>query len=149
MDSEGAVQAVAEWVRETVPEIVHAYTYAPEFKDAALPDAVVELLESSIDDKAEGLGLFDIQQGWFDLYRIGVSFMVDGSDPEYASETLRGFESRLKDEAVKDGTLGGRVGFRSPYIRFDFTPPLVEYEDGTRGREMTLEIVVGDYVVED
>ena len=75
-----------------------------------------------------------------------MSFMVDNALTDQAAAQLRDFEARLLESVLKDATLGGRVPIASPQMEFDFTAPFVEYEDGTKGREMTMTIAVGHLV---
>ena len=79
-------------------------------------------------------------------YDLELAFMVDNQDPEAAATSLRSYRDLLSAAVRATPDLGGRVPFRSPFVSFDFTPPFVEYEDGTTGREMTMQLTVGDLV---
>ena len=147
MTSNDATARIVEWARAVLPELTAAYDHVPLGKTNALPDLVAELRTTGV-----GMGgtdrfrFWEIQQRAIYFCEFVLSFMVDNDAPEVAAETLRDFENRLLMAVVGDPTLGARVPFASPLVEFDFTSPFVEYEDGTRGREMTMTIAVGELV---
>lgn len=146
MDTGTITDGVLAWARETVPELTGGYSYVPAAKDQALPDVVVELngLETVVNDPR--FPFEAIQQRIIFAHSIGLSFMVDNTDPEAAAETLRRWADVLSASLLAGGTLEGKVPFVSPLFRWDFTRPFVRYQDGTTGREATLAITVGDLV---
>jgi hypothetical protein len=144
VSSEQVVDGVASFCLATLPELTKAYDYVPSMKEAALPDVVVEVLESYSSQDDPAFPFWQLEQRHLFVWRVGCSFMVDNANPLIASEQLRDFEQRLLAEALRDSTLGGRVPLRSPRIQFGYTPPLVEYEDGTVGREMTMQLGIAD-----
>lgn len=146
MDSGAITNGVLAWARETVPELLGGYSYIPAAKDQALPDVVVELngLETTLADPR--FPFQTIQQRLVWASSIGLSFMVDNTDPEAAADTLRSWADALSASLLADGTLGGKVPFVSPLFRWDFTRPFVRYPDGTTGREASLAITVGELV---
>lgn len=147
MTLEDLIPAVAAWVAETVPELTTVYELATASKPEGLPDAVLTPLGSSVvlvNDVR--FAMWDLQQRQVYAAELEVSFMVDNSDQGAAQEALTSMEGRLLLSALQDPTLGGRVPFCSPAISFDLRSPLVEYEDGTLGREMTMTLAVGDLV---
>lgn len=147
MTSEQAVNAVADWARSLVPELVAAYEYVPTVKSEGLPDLVVEQRVTGVAMGGnDRFAYWDIQQRAIYFVEASLSFMVDNRDPQAAAQQLRDFENRLLMGVMNDPTLGSRVPFCSPLVEFDFTSPFVEYEDGTRGREMTMTLAVGDLV---
>lgn len=147
MTSEEATVALAAWAQEILPELLTAYDAVPDAKPEGLPDCVVEVARTGVLPPGDTrFALYQLQQALVYSCEANVSFMVDNADPFAAARLLRSFEDRLIKAALGDPTLGGRVPFSSPQIEFDFTSPLVEYGDGTRGREMTMTIAVGDLV---
>jgi hypothetical protein len=143
------VQATGDWLLEMNPELVHAYPYSPMQKEADLPDVVVEVETSDVRLADNDFPFRDIQQALIRRWDMSASFMVENTNPEQAAEQLRIFADRATSSVLSDSTLGGRVPFISPFISFDYTPPFVEYADGTRGREMTMTISVGELVEAD
>ena len=147
MNSEQAVQRLKEWIAEVLPELLAIYDHVPAMKPGGLPDCVVESARTGLDDlAATRFRFWRIQQRNVYYVEASISFMVDNADTEAAAAQLRDFESRLLRSVLEDATLGGRVPIASPIVEFDFTAPFVEYEDGTKGREMTMTIAVGDLV---
>ncbi len=147
MTSDDASQAVTEWITERVPALIGTYDHVPAEKAMGLPDAVVQILRTGVQmGGGERFAFWDIQQRAIYAVEMEVSFMVDNSDTQAAAALLREWENTLLMGVMGDPTLGGRVPFASPLVEFDFTAPFVEYEDGTRGREMTMTLAVGDLV---
>lgn len=133
------------WASEVLTELQGGYDYVTDQKSQALPDVMGELIDSRavLSDQLNFPGLA-IQQAVLRVFRVTLSFMVDNSDPAAASAVLRDFADRLGVSLMEDGTLSGRVFAASPLAVFDFSRPFVEYEDGTRGREMTMNIAVAE-----
>jgi len=144
--SEDARQAVLAWVEEAIPELEASYDHVPSGK-GALPDVIVEATRTGIEmGGGERFACWQLQQRAIYFVECSVSFMVDNSDTKAAASLLHSIEERLVAGVLADATLGSRVPFASPLVEFDFTTPFVEYEDGTRGREMTMTLAVGDLV---
>jgi hypothetical protein len=138
---------VADWAQEVLPELVGAYVELPGEKNLGLPDVIVEIQRSGVrEGGGDAFRRWSIQQALLYVADMELSFMVDNSDYSAAAAQLRDFEARLLTSVMSDQTLGGRVPFVSPLVEFDFTGPYVEYEDGTKGREMRMTLAVGDLV---
>lgn len=147
METQAVAEQVAEWVVEVCdPEIQGSYTHLPFEKPQALPDVVCEVLDKGITRDDPRMPWSQLEQTWLRIWQVNVSVMVDNQDPEQASNALSGYSDQLEAALMQDGTLGGRVQLVSPYHRFDFSTPYVEYQDGMRGREMNLQISVGELV---
>jgi hypothetical protein len=147
VDSNEAVAAVAAWAQATIPALTGAYDHVPVSKEMAMPDVVVEVQRSGV--RRSGGDLFaawDLQQALIYVVELELSFMVDNADTQAAAQQLRDFETATLLAVLADPTLGDRVPFASPLVEFDFTGPYVEYEDGTKGREMRMTLAVGDLV---
>lgn len=153
MTSEEAVQAVLDWIAQVVPEVAESrYDYLPLEKPLALPDVVAELGNErvAIDDPA--FPFSRIQQAQLRVWTIGASFMVNAGESageaQAATRELRDMAERLVQGVLADATLGERVQMASPLVGIDYTPAFVQYGGGTRGREMTLELSVGELIQE-
>lgn len=144
MGTDDMAAGVVAWARAAIPELQGGYAYPPTSKEQPLPDVVVDVEGAAMTISDSSFPWHDIQQAWIMRWDVTLSFMVDNSDPVEAVKALRGFADTLGAEALRDGTLGGRVPFTSPLMSFDYTPPFVEYDDGTRGREMTMLMTVGE-----
>jgi hypothetical protein len=145
MDETLVAPAIVAWVRQVLPEIQAGYDH-DVFQKGALPDVVVSLDGASVTVGADDFPFSSIQQRHVVVWRMTVSFMVDNTDDAAADTQLKDFARRLRSNALLDGTLGGRVPFISRIMDFDFSAPYVEYDDGTRGREMNMTLAVGDLV---
>lgn len=141
------MEALRGWVGQVVPDVAgKVYTAPPANKDLGLPDCAIVLV-------AEEPGLDPEQFPWVQLQQVGgytlrlaLSFMVEvglGVAAEEAADLrVRGYAEAIKRRCHDESqTLGPReiVG-RAP--TFGYEPPFVEYEDGTRGREMTVTLAV-------
>jgi hypothetical protein len=147
MNAETLPNDIVTWVSGVLPELAAAYDFVPASKPDPLPDVIVEVIRTSVvADGGEVFPFWQLQQRHVEVFEVSLAFMVDNQDPEAAATQLRNFRDRLRDAVLPDETLSGAVGFRSPFVSFDFTPPFVEYEDGTKGREMTMTLTVGDLV---
>lgn len=143
------VTAVVAWVAATIPAVAaNTYDYLPAGKAKGLPDVAVEIVTSEIaqeDPDFRGLG---IQQVILHVRRLAISFMVEASMDEAAARAaqlqLRTFVDALTASVMADHTLGNRVPLASPYIVVDYEPAFVEYADGTRGREATVQMSVAE-----
>lgn len=146
MNAQHVSESVVAWVRETIPELVSGYPFIPTMAEGALPDVVAEVEREAVLPEDPRFPQLRIQQVWIHVFDVGVSLMVDNSDPASAAETLRGYAEALTASLLRDVTLGGRVDFSSPFFDFDYTGPFVERPDGVRGRELTMTMAVGEPV---
>ncbi len=150
MTNEQAVQAVLAWVTATLPALEGSYDYSPPGKTQALPDVIADLVHEGIVRTDEDFTVLTrVQQiEALRVFTVGVSIMAEAGETDVtahaATVQLRGFAQALLDAVLADHTLGGRVPFAAPFMSFDYAPPFVEYEDGTRGREIRAEVKVAE-----
>lgn len=147
MTTQDVLDGVNTWIVDVcTPAIIGTYTYLPASKTEALPDVVTEVLDIRMVVDDANFPFYQLQQRWVKMWQIQSSFGVDNLTPDAAAEQLQGYADQL-DAAIRgDSSLGGRVPFISPFYSFDFTAPFVEYNDGTRFREMNMQIAVGELV---
>jgi hypothetical protein len=138
-------QALCDWAAEVLPELEATYPEGVTAK-GSLPDLVAELNSTDVEVGVTEFPLSSIQQAMVLVRRLTLSFMVDNTVETTADAQLKDFATRLMTSALLDGTLGGRVPFISRLMTFNYDNPFVEYPDGTRGREMTLNLSVGELV---
>lgn len=146
------VAAVIAWAEETVEEVAgNTYAYLPAAKIKGLPDCAVEILTMRVTRNDPDFALIDLQQTWIKRRDLAVNFMVAApaaeADHLAAQEQLRTMVDRLVDALLADHTLGGRVPLASPVVDVDYDPAFIEYQDGTRGREVVVQIAVGEPLV--
>lgn len=148
--TEGAVvEAVVAWIAEVVPAVAaNTYTYLPAGKAKGLPDVAVDIVTSEIVREDPDFQMMALQQVVLQVRRLALSFMVESGVTEEqakaATDTLRSFFDALVAGVLADHTLGGRVALASPFLTVDYEPAFVEYADGTRGREMTVQLAVAE-----
>lgn len=165
MTKEEAIAAVLEWAQAVAPDVAdRGYDYVPASKPKGLPDVVCELQTEAVVREDPDFGaLVDTQQvAALRVWDLELSVMA-GAKPrepaddealdddqlvdeahQAASKQLRAIAQQLGDALLADETLGGRVQLASPFCIFDFTRPFVEYQDGTRGREMRMALKVAE-----
>jgi hypothetical protein len=132
-----------------VPDLEAGYPYAPATKPEPMPDVVVTLIRTFVQQgPGDAFTVWQLQQQLVEAYEYQLSFTVENLDPSLAAEQLRAFRDQLIEAVLLQPTLKGRVPFRSPFASFDFDPAFVEYEDGTTGREMTMTLTIGDLAEE-
>jgi hypothetical protein len=151
MTDETITEAVLTWIAEALPEVQgHEYPYLPGGKALGLPDCAAELESREVRRDDPDFPMLAVQQAFLRIRRYSFSFMVDAgeseADAQAADATLHDFADRLEVELLRDLTLGQRVPMASPFVRFDYTPPLVRWEDGTIGRQMLMALAVAELV---
>lgn len=149
MTNEQIIEALKAWVAVVIPDVAgKVYIAPPASKDLGLPDCVLALLaEEPVLDGEQFPYLAGIQQVEGYTLRFGLSFMVQVPSNDVGGEATADRAVRAYAEALKmalrsdDAALGDRelLG-RAP--AFDYDPPFVQYQDGTRGREMTCALAV-------
>lgn len=157
MNERQVAEAVEAWINETLPELEKSYPYVTAGK-ANLPDAMIDVQEKSI-SRGRGDERFpwgELQQRTLKVFDIQISLMVDRGDvatPEEREEAdklgthqLQDFGDRLETALLGEPTLGDRVQMASPYCSFNYALPFVKYADGTKGRQMTFSMSVGELV---
>lgn len=151
MTDQEAAAAVLAWAQGVLPELEgHGYAYLPAGKPKGLPDVAVELETRTLERSSPDFPLLNIQQALIRVRRFSLSFMAEAGTDEAGAEAatilLRTFADRLEDALLIDLTLGERVQIASPFVAFDYAPPLVQYGDGTIGRQLVMALAVGELV---
>lgn len=150
MNEDDIAVAVVEWAREQLPELNEGRSWLTAHK-TKLPDVVADVAEKAIVLRDERFPRLDIEQAALRVFEVEMSFMVDKQTGDTADreETmqLRDFGARLEASLASDGTLGDRVFAASPVgATFSYRLPFVQYEDGTRGRQMALSFPIAEPV---
>lgn len=144
---------IEAWAVATCPELSgSSYEFHPSQKSKPLPDIAVEVNDVSTGYTPSDVGLegpvggAGWQQAMFRAWIIELMLMVDPTDPGAAETQLKGFSDALQNSVLSDNTLGNTVPWVNRRMKSTFTPPFVQFEDGTRGRLMTMTIVAGEVV---
>lgn len=143
-------EALEEWIKAVLPELKATYPHVTAAK-ADLPDGQVDVRNKSLQfggDQRFPWG--ELQNRMLRVYEVAVSFMVakeDGLEADAESTAqLRDFGKRLEEALLSQPTLGERVQMASPIHTVDYALPFVEYPDGTRGRQMMMNMAVAELV---
>lgn len=159
MNERQAAEAVATWAGEVLG-IVEAsrYPFPVATKLGGLPDLVAYALRKRIvPEDPENFPFRQLEQVWLRIFDIELSVMVEPAEADDGElldtaalraphDVLRGFGEILEGSALKDPTLGTRVQMTSPRMIFDYSQPFAEYEDGTRGPEMSVTLAVAEAI---
>jgi len=137
-------QALEQWVAETCPGITTTYDHEPKAKtDFPEVSAVVKRVTHADAPSQPGQEIQQVEQSRAKVYEADLIIVVEPEPPDEADDALKAFGDQLGDAAESDRTLGGRVAGISSEWSFDFHPdaPLLVFDDGSRGRRMTLSVV--------
>lgn len=152
MNENDAAVAVTAWAREVLPELAEGRSWLTAQK-TALPDVVADVAEKRIVRGDDRFPYPSIQQTELRVFECDLAFMVESENAapddeadRAETEQLRDFGARLETAIHDDATLGGRVQMASPLAVFNYRLPFVEYGDGTRGRQMTLNLLVAELI---
>lgn len=149
MTTQEMATALESWAVAMLPDLQGSYDYATPEKTQPLPDVGIELDNTTVtlnppDPTLEQL--FAIQQAMMRLWTVRVMLMVEPDPADVASSKLADYIDTLIASATADSTLGERVSWVSKEMRGSFSPPFVQFDDGTRGRAATLELTVGELI---
>lgn len=136
-----------------------SYPFLPSQK-GPLPDASAEVAQKRISRGAEETLFFpiqQIQQAVLRVFECQLTFMVEmAATPAMASDEaeqrlLRTYGGMIEESARADASLGGRLNdaFISPVMLFDYRLPFAQYQDGTRGRQASVVVAVGEMVPDE
>lgn len=141
--------AVTEWARETLPELNAGYHWLSASK-GRLPDVMVDVDEKTRMAEHPAFPGVRIQQADLRVFELTLALMVEAGDGDTAdkdeTEQLRAFGAALEEALIEDASLGERVPMAAPSAVFNYRLPFVQYDDGTRGRQMTVTMFVAEPV---
>lgn len=147
-----AIKEVAEevttWAFDLLePELIGKYEFPPEYKDQKLPDVACEITDVSIREvnTEPGFNLESIEQRRMRVYSIELMFMTPPDPPDLATFALYDFIDLLTTN-LESGGLKNQYYFVSRTYQANFRPAFVEFDDGTRGRQATLALEVGERI---
>jgi hypothetical protein len=148
MDETQAAEAVVAWAGELlkIPE-ERRYSWPIDLK-GEMPDVVAVVLRSRFAQSDSAFPFAQLQQAWLFVCEIEVSVMVDKADTDDDSEdvqrALEGYGKALREGAITDASLGGRVQMTSPLIEVEYPPPPPPDEGGIKARGMLMILRVAE-----
>lgn len=157
MEAHEVAEAVVAWVRGLIPEIQSGAAY-PGAVTLDLPDvwAVVETIRTVPSDP-ENFPWLGLESVWLKEWFFEVSIMVEQkrhTDGAEEDEDAAARETQQKLEAFAETLIGSTMsGVRlgdgvaiSPRIEANLGEPFNERSDGTRGREVVINLVTAEGV---
>lgn len=147
MTTSELAEALVAWAAE-VCGIDSTYDHEPKQRTAPLPDAMSIIRSVAHAERPNDQAIQQLEQTKLKLSEASIVLVANPEPPDEAAETLNGFCDALGIAADDDPTLGGRVADIHSTFTFDFHPdaPFVEFDDGTRGRRMTMALTVIEHI---
>jgi hypothetical protein len=140
------------WAKAAIPAL-STYDYPTNEKVYALPDAAAEIQDVSVSrENAQQFPMSQIEQVVVRSYTVNLMFLVTPDPPDTATDSLTQYVDTLTQLILDDPTCAGALGtgvIITPEFRSTFTPPFLEFDDGTRGRTATMELIIAELVSYD
>ena len=146
MNENDCALAVEAWVNEVLPQLAASRHFLSGQK-TQLPDVLVDVAEKRLVLGDDRFPFAQIQQAWLRVFELELLFMVEhhgGSADQDEQEELRLYGASLEGSLMENATLGDRVQMASPNAIFNYRLPFVQYADGTRGRQLVVNMAVAE-----
>lgn len=145
MKTEDVLLAAEAWATEVVPEL-SSYPMAPKDIGKALPLVFSEPQDDRVSVADDDFPIA-YQQTLMRVWTITLRILVDPAEAWTATQTLAGYVDDLGAALrAPSHNLGGRVESVLPTYTADYDPPEVQTNDGTRARQVTMTITIGEQV---
>lgn len=132
-----------QWAAATLS--INTIEHAPNSIAENFPFVICEIQRKARSNRAPELpGIGGYQQTYLSLWTADLLIMVNPEPTWTASQALYGYVDALGDAVLRDETLGGRVHTASKTYEASFSPPELQYQDGTVARVATFTIVIGE-----
>ena len=144
--------ALVDWTRSKLEAGQTGYAFPTDVKTGALPDVAAEVQKISLQRaNTEDFPASGVEQVMLRLFDFHLMFLVDPDPADEATAQLEAFVDKMTEEILADPTMENALDNTalSPLFTASFTPPFVEFDDGTRGRIATLELKVGEVISPD
>jgi hypothetical protein len=141
--------AIVEWTRGKIPALETGYAFPADEKTGDLPDVAAEIQRIKIQrTSTENFPAAGVQQVLIRVFQFNLMFLVNPDPAEEATKQLEEFVDTITTALLEDPSMGELLPnvSLSPVFDSSFTPPFVEFEDGTKGRMATMELVVGELI---
>lgn len=143
MNDQELAEAVTAWAVEVIEDLNNPFDYATEEITVRFPTAEFEVGRTQHGRAdATRFPFEQIEQVEHKVSECSLMCVVDPLPSRDASETLRGYVALLEAAARQDPTLGDRVERIGKDFGFDYDPPYVVFDDGTEGRQVTMNLTV-------
>lgn len=147
MDTPDVAPAVEAWAVAAVPAL-NSYDEAPQELSQALPLVIAELALEAVGNAAaarfsESIGGY--QQTFLRVWTVDLTIMSTPSPEWTASRPLYAYVDAL-GKALRAGVKLGDDMVMSQFYTANFVPAEIEYEDGTRVRQVTMTLTLGSMI---
>lgn len=150
--TQDVADALVAWTREKIEAIKTGYAFPTDQKVGALPDVAAEIQKTSLQrTDTQNFPESGIDQVMLRVHDFHLMFLVEPDPPDEATIQLEEFIDIMTEQILLDPSMGGVLPSTSisPIFDSSYTPPFVEFEDGTQGRIATMELKVGELVGSD
>jgi hypothetical protein len=161
MDEREVSEALRDWALDVCDDaalapfdgLVVGYAFLVDMA-GNLPNVMVDLQHKGLKyGPDERFPYAELQQVWLRIFDANLSFMVASeglvSDrAEQETQHLQKIGAVIEQAVQTNADLGGRVQMASPLLDFNYALPFVQYDDGTKGRQMILSIAVAELIEE-
>jgi hypothetical protein len=141
--------AIIAWTRSKLETIQTGYAFPADIKTGDLPDVAAEIQHISLQRASpENFPVGGVEQVLLRVYDFHLIFLVEPEPADTATKQLEAFVDTMTQQIVADPAMEEALPGIALSILFSasFTPPFVEFEDGTRGRIATMELKVGEVI---
>lgn len=140
-------QDLVDWAAGLVNLDDNKYSFPAEYKDKGLPDVACELVRVRVRQDADDPGwrVESVEQKRLRLYEVEIIFMVPPDPPQEATEALTDYIDTVTVNLENNG-LKDKYHLVDANYTANFRPPFIEFDDGTRGRQVTLQLTVGERI---
>lgn len=150
--TQAIADAIVAWTRSKLEAIETGYAFPADTKTGMLPDVAAEVQKISLQrTNSEDFPVSGIEQVVVRTFDFHLIFLVDSDPADAATAQLEEFVDTMTEAILADPSMEGALVnvALSPLFDASFTPPFVEFEDGTRGRIATMELKVGEILDSD
>lgn len=145
--SQEIADALVAWTRTNLEAIETGYAFQASEKTGSLPDVAAEIQKISlVRTDTQNFPVSGVEQVLLRVFDVHLMFLVEPEPADAATLQLEEFADTLTEAILTDPSMSGALEnvAISPLFDVSFTPPFVEFEDGTQGRMATMELKVGE-----
>lgn len=146
MDTPDVAPAVEAWAVIAVPAL-NSYDEAPQELALALPLVIAELALEAVGNFASAVfsEASNYQQTFLRAWTVDLTIMSTPTPEWTASRPLYQYVDAL-GKALRAGVKLGDDMVMSQFYTANFVPAEIEYEDGTRVRQVTMTLTLGSMI---
>lgn len=157
MDEREVSEALRDWAMEVCDDaalapfdgLVIGYPFLADMA-GDLPNVMVDLSRKHLQyGPDERFPYAELQQQWLRIFDAQLNFLVASEGlasarAEEETQHLQLIGAVTEAALTTNADLGGRVQMASPLADWNYALPFVQYDDGTKGRQMIMSIAVAE-----